>query len=432
MQKTDVVQQAINQTLYKKESDKIQELLEDLEDGSPLLFCFFGYFGGHAVVAYDVEQEGYTVNGEYFDTKVITYDNNAIDYDPYYCMYVNTESNVFVIPAYGTDSRYDLEIGLMTDNLDIINYHGYIDNNGEAGSAFGSYIATMESNLVNSAFSVQKISLDDDGYTINAGADDEIKMFSSMGNVSDEENVAKDLKFAMLDSQAGYMMSLEETEPQDLKIRYEDSLLQAKSSNSDTILFDPDGYIQVNGAESDYQLAMTFNEGHYTEDWYQVSVLGKNADTVKMTKTDEGYVLEADNLRNIAVSVKNENLSFTRSFTADAQKALIYEIDENTIGIRIDSDQDEQFESEVATYLSGDINQDDTINAGDASAVLAEAAAIGSGLSGDFSTEQGYSADVNGDGSINARDAACILSYAAYIGVGGQDSLPVYLSNDNN
>lgn len=131
-----------------------------------------------------------------------------------------------------------------------------------------------------------------------------------------------------------------------------------------------------------------------------------------------------------AVSVKNEKLSFTQNFTADAQKALIYEIDENTIGIKIDADQDNQFESEIKTYLSGDLNNDGVINAGDASAILAEAATVGSGLDGEFSTMQNYSADIDSDGNINAGDAAGILCYAAYVGIGGQDSLPVYLENN--
>ena len=437
LQDTDFIQQQVCKNFYNdNEGEKIQQLLACMENHSPVLLCYHGYFygfmwGGHAVVAYDVEQNGYTINGEYYDTKIVTYDNNLIDYNEDYCMYINTSNNTWIIPGYYLDSRYDSILGLFTDDLDIINYHGYIDNNGEAGMPLGSYIATMNSNAVKSKFSVQKVLLSDDGYTINSGTDDEIKMFSSIGDMQDK-NIGANLKFAMLDSEAGYMMNLEELEQQNLNIRYENSFLNVKSSNSDTVIFEPTGYIQVNGADSDYHLSMTFNEGHYTEDWYKVSVLGKNADTVKMTKVEGGYILEADNLRNIAVSIKNENIHFTKSFTADAQKAFIYEIDENTIGVKIDSDQDNQFESEITTYLSGDANSDNAINAEDASAVLKEAATIGAGLDGEFSTEQGYSADVNGDGNINAEDASYILSYAAYVGVGGQDSLPVYLSNDNN
>ena len=435
LQVTDFVQQEVCKNFYNDdESQKIQQLLNCMEDGSPVLLCYHGWFygfswGGHAVVAYDVEQDGYTIDGEYYDTKIITYDNNLIDYNSNYCMYINTSNNTWILPGYYLDSRYGSILGLITDNLDIINYHGYIDNNGEAGSAFDSYIATMESNVVKSNFSVQKISLLDDGFSINAGADDEIKMFSSLGDVQDE-TIETNLKFAMLDSEAGYMMNLEELEAQKLSIRYENTLFNAKSSNSDTIIFEPNGYIQVNGDDSDYQLSMTFNEGYYTEDWYKVSVLGKNADTVKMTKVEEGYILEADNLKNIAISVKNENISFTKNFTAGAQKALIYEIDENTIGVKIDSDQDGQFESEITTYLSGDINSDDTINAEDATKVLIEAATIGSGLDGLLSTEQGYSADVNGDGNIDAKDATCILMYSSYVGIGGEESLPIYLNNN--
>ena len=62
----------------------------------------------------------------------------------------------------------------------------------------------------------------------------------------------------------------------------------------------------------------------------------------------------------------------------------------------------------------GDINDDEKINAVDASEVLSYYARISTNKDGGFTDEQKKAADVNKDGLINAVDASCILSYYAY------------------
>lgn len=66
----------------------------------------------------------------------------------------------------------------------------------------------------------------------------------------------------------------------------------------------------------------------------------------------------------------------------------------------------------------GNVNDDDVINAADASCVLLAAAEYGTGQSDSFTDTQRISADVNADGEINASDAVSILQYAAVSGSG--------------
>lgn len=66
-------------------------------------------------------------------------------------------------------------------------------------------------------------------------------------------------------------------------------------------------------------------------------------------------------------------------------------------------------------YPKGDVNDDGYIDSVDASAVLAEYAAISSGNKSYFNDLQKKSADVNSDGYIDAVDASTILAYYAYI-----------------
>lgn len=63
---------------------------------------------------------------------------------------------------------------------------------------------------------------------------------------------------------------------------------------------------------------------------------------------------------------------------------------------------------------AGDVNSDGSLNAVDASLVLAEYALTSTGSSGKFKGDQNRAADWNSDGSINAVDASLILAeYAA-------------------
>lgn len=67
----------------------------------------------------------------------------------------------------------------------------------------------------------------------------------------------------------------------------------------------------------------------------------------------------------------------------------------------------------VKSYVLGDVNDDGSINAVDASLVLTEYATTSTGAAGSFSANQKKAADVNKNGSVDAVDASKILSYYA-------------------
>ena len=67
------------------------------------------------------------------------------------------------------------------------------------------------------------------------------------------------------------------------------------------------------------------------------------------------------------------------------------------------------------SYLLGDVNNNGTIDAVDASTVLAYYAMISTNQDGGFDENQKAAADVDRDGKINAVDASNILSYYAYV-----------------
>ena len=71
-------------------------------------------------------------------------------------------------------------------------------------------------------------------------------------------------------------------------------------------------------------------------------------------------------------------------------------------------------EEPTLEYNLGDVTRDGSINAVDASSVLAYYAMIATNKDGGYDDAQKLAADVNHDGAINAVDASCILAYYAY------------------
>lgn len=78
-------------------------------------------------------------------------------------------------------------------------------------------------------------------------------------------------------------------------------------------------------------------------------------------------------------------------------------------------------------YGFGDVNNDENIDARDASMVLSEYALTATGGESSLSAAQEISANVNFDNTVDARDASVILSYYAYTATGGTDSFETFL-----
>ena len=70
--------------------------------------------------------------------------------------------------------------------------------------------------------------------------------------------------------------------------------------------------------------------------------------------------------------------------------------------------------AEAAAYSLGDVNNDNVINAIDASNILSHYAMSSTSKGGSFTEAQIKAADVNGDGAVNSVDASNILACYAY------------------
>lgn len=83
-------------------------------------------------------------------------------------------------------------------------------------------------------------------------------------------------------------------------------------------------------------------------------------------------------------------------------------------------------------YSLGDVNNDKSVDASDASIILAEYALIATGKNSSFSEEQKKSADIDTNGLIDSADAALVLSYYAYYSTGGKLDMVSFLAQQGN
>ncbi|MBQ1638976.1 MAG: dockerin type I repeat-containing protein [Ruminococcus sp.] len=110
-------------------------------------------------------------------------------------------------------------------------------------------------------------------------------------------------------------------------------------------------------------------------------------------------------------SPRQQHRCFGVSPLLDRRKSVfIYEIDETTIGLKIDADNNGTYETDLTQSLRkvGDINGDGKLNVRDITALqrcLAEINTLGD--------DDRAAADINDDGKIDILDVTCLQRYLA-------------------
>ena len=406
LQKTDVIQNKIKNFLYLTEKEKLQVLIDCLEDDSPTLLAF--YNTGHAVVAYDLQYGTYNIKGKAYNGKVLIYDNDDDTFGDAYCLYFNSSKGTWCIPYYSNANK----LILVSDDINLINYHGYINGSNAPVESADSFIASLQSDPLKSDYSITKIDLDsNDDYVFSATNPDEIKEYSDL--FDDNEN-PQNLKFAMKDASKGYALKLATTEAVDLSMRYENSIFDVTGSNGNIAVFDPSGYVSLEGSDTTYNFNMIYNDGYHTTDWYSFQVDGNHVDAANMKQTENGYVLHADNLSNVTAQAYNDDATAKVTFSTDYTDVLLYEIDEETIGVAVDTNGDGTYETTIAksdstsedTVAYGDVNTDNVVDLRDTIVLNKYLANIIQ-----FSDVQMANADCYKDGNLDEKDASTLMQF---------------------
>ena len=412
LQFTDRIQNETKQSAFLTEEEKLRKLISCLEDGSPVLLTYFGDFygdkmnhGGHAVVAYALESGTYSKDGKVYNRMVKVYDNASGDYNENYCLYFNTNDWAWTIPYYQLNSAAGSTLGFISDDLNLLNMHGLLSGTKNAATS-GEYIALLDVSALQADYSLYKVNYSDGKWIGAPTADDDIK---PMASFSDDASQGSNLQFALRDTETGYSMKLDAPEKIDFSMNYENSRMHVNASSGKIIRFLPTDCISMEGKQTTYDMEIILNQNALVTDWYSFAVKGGKTDEVKLEKTKGGYILTSSDMKNVIAEAYNDNDDAFVYFSTDAESVYLYEIDKNTIGVKVDSNGDGTYDkliAQTAEAKNGDANLDGTVDILDV--ITINKAVLGKET---LTRHQNEFSDVNQNGVPDSSDSLAVLKY---------------------
>ena len=368
---------------------------------------------GHEILAYGHEIIGnYTYNGVTYNGKIYIHDPNRAT-DNYssldeVCIYYNTRTYSWTIPLYERRYGYSSRNGHfnhISSDVEELNEGGYMNSNNS--NLLKNFMARLDAYEISDNRLITKVSRNSNGGYINktSGEDDIQEAYSTRMWGTDDRIQGYNLK----DTSSAYRISQTSADKLDLNLDYGNCTLSASSAAGKSIIFDNDGYIEVNGEAADYTLEMVYND-NYPTDWFAIRASGHNSYEASLQMANDGYILSSDNLHDVRLNANNKENSAEITFSTDYSSVFIYEIDENTIGLKVDTDGNGTYETDLPTetFEIGDANLDGKINISDVTAIQRHVAEFAM-----FNDEQLAVADTNGDGVVTIDDATHLQRYLA-------------------
>ena len=408
LQVKEAIQQQYRTVPYRSNEANIKKILSLLDSNSVVLLGYMmDNWGAHAVLAYGYEYGSWTKNGVGYQGRIKICDpNSSTKDDSNYYIYFNANSYNWAIPAYtGLLSTKGARFNYMGANINEINDGGYLS--GTSANRTTGYVARINAAAISANRSVSKVELGNEGgyITKNTAPGDIIEDYSYVLSGESRGTIG----YTLLDAESAYKVMQEEAVDMALSMNYENCMLTGSSAAGKSILFDKKGYVSVEGESAEYSISMTFNDG-YPTDWFTIQVSGSGADNAVLKKAENGYVLNADHLQNVKVRANNREDEASAQFSTDYDSVLIYEIDKNTIGLRVDKDGDGEYETELDTspVTPGDVNGDGKVSSSDARMALRTAARLET-----LDDRAFAAADTDGNGKVTSSDARKILRVAA-------------------
>ena len=363
LQTKDVIQQKCRKISNRSNKENIQEILSLLDKNAVVLV---GYRWGtekslsaHAVLAYGYGYKNNTFNG-------VTYDGYIRIYDPN-CSYNNTDVYIYfkkstydwIIPGknFSSFGYPPARFQYVGADFNEINNGGYL-NKSIITNTSDNFIARIDAPVISDERFVGKVAQSGGIYmSQSSGENDIVEDYSYILN----GNSNGIFGYNLYDSDSAYEVSQRTADKLELHMDYETCDLYGYSSLGKSVVFDKKGFVSIKGKTGDYEIAMTFDRD-YPTDWFYINVSGTEASDISLLKEKNGYILSGDNLKNIRIFAKNMTDSASIGFSTDYKTVFIYETDKNTIGLKIDKDNNGTYETRIKgvpilennSYLSSD------------------------------------------------------------------------------
>ena len=414
----------ISQASYNtsdKDSEKLSKMIADLEAHKPVLFSYTytdkeGKAVSQTAVAYKVNStfksfrmaDGAQKN---FNQVILAYNPNSSQQTDRYCIYVSDKWE-WLIPMSSNDisdavmnnsNYHNGKLTLVTSDPDLMNANGFFSGKKDALYDKDNFYATMIMKQISGDMEINF-----DPKSPNTG-DGRIR---PVNNPYAKENTVT----RVMNGSNSYYVDLKQAQALDLSMEYENCMLKADSEKIKKLFVRPNGEIECQGTSGAYMLSMVMDEGSHPTTWHTIAVKGVDSGSIKLTAAPDkkGWLLNAGSLQNILVLANNNEHKARVRFSTDQNKVLIYQIDEETIGIATDSDGDGTYDNTIKQTnhgLRGDVNSDGLIDSADAQLTLNAYVEVMAMNPTPLTDDQQELADVDINDEVDVTDAQAILIY---------------------
>ena len=190
------------------------------------------------------------------------------------------------------------------------------------------YIARLDARALSADACVSKAVKDEGAYVTLASSAEEIKARAYGRMNSWHPGIPG---WDLFDGSCAYMVVQESAAPMDLMLNYQDLLLTVKTDAGTRAVFDPEGYVAVEGEKAFFRLGITANRD-YPMRWFTLRVEG-TAEKASLRMTSEGYILAMGEPGEITISANNKKEKVSRTFSSPAGSVFICETEEGELAV---------------------------------------------------------------------------------------------------
>ena len=370
MQYTKNLTQAVYQS-GQTDKEKLQKLIASVKEKKPTLLTYTyeqnkDLYVGESVVAYGIIENTHVIKTlsateqKTYNVEIKIYNSSATEMTDRYNLFINTNTWEWLIPVTDKDKELGTEaitnstkhksgkLALVTADEKLLNSFGLFNGVKDyTRDASQPYYATMITNRFLKSYSLE---VDRSTKVYGDGSTEFASNLMLSGN--------SDARY--MDARNSYVISLADSDRLNMSMEYEHCLLRANSEQFKKLTVRPNGEITVGGNGGAYQLSMVMDEGYHPTHWHTVTVSGKDGGdlSLRYIESQNGWILSGGSLNDVTVTANNyKNFPRVR-FSTNQKNVLIYEIDEDTIGIAVDANNDGSFERTIARGMRGDVNAD--------------------------------------------------------------------------
>ncbi len=388
----------------EKQADRLISIAE--KNMAEKKYFFISAYDGeiyHGMAGFGIADGSWTLYGKTYDKCILTLSCEVKgeitgEYGGFSdrgCIYINSETKEYYIPAFEKGSEDGLLIAAINDDS-LLNFKGTINPSEKYDTNISDLTEVYVFHKDNVGYELNITAADGTNYDGKAKAANKCETISTAayylyGNKFDIET-----KNNQISQNVGTS--------HDISIIDENRFVMLQSRKFQQFIVEDDCYTIINphDYEEYYYLDLCFDKAYCGYNTWKIYFETETDFTVKVT--DEGMIFSGTDGVKAAIDLDDRSETSPHVFLVAADSVLVSYNEENSFVYKLDNDKDGIYETEV---MAGDTDCNNSIDAVDASNILDAYAASQTSHATD--TIYAKYADYNGDGKVDSVDASCVL-----------------------